>query len=85
MSKCYKCAELRNCFAGLHGEGKAKCRCFCPVFAETNSKRLILEKADDYALLIDGLTNSVLASGHSLDVEEVLTALEIDFIVIEKK
>ena len=27
--KCYKCAELKNCWKGQHG-GKEKCKCFSP-------------------------------------------------------
>ena len=27
--KCYKCAELNNCYKGQHG-GKKKCKCFSP-------------------------------------------------------
>ena len=28
--KCYKCAELENCYKGQHG-GKKKCKCFSPA------------------------------------------------------
>ena len=28
--KCYKCAELSECYKGRHG-GKKNCKCFCPT------------------------------------------------------
>lgn len=27
MNKCYRCAELEGCWAGLHGKGKKDCEC----------------------------------------------------------
>lgn len=28
MNKCYRCAELEGCWAGLHGKGKKNCECY---------------------------------------------------------
>lgn len=29
MNKCYRCAELEGCWAGLHGKGKKKGEVLC--------------------------------------------------------
>lgn len=81
-NKCYKCAELEGCYAGRHGEGKADCKCFCPCLS--NEPCIIVEKSEDWIRLIDRTNLSVICEGHSLSPEEVLSALNMDFRVIEK-
>lgn len=80
MSKCYRCAELRNCYAGRHGYGNIDCQCFSPVLL---NKRMILEKTEDWSCLFDCITGNVYVEGHVLNTEDILEALGIDFIQID--
>ena len=81
-NKCYQCAELENCRAVQHGEGKADCKCFCPCFS--NEPYIIVERSEDWIRLVDRKSLEVLCEGHSLDPEDILLALNFDFRVIEK-
>jgi hypothetical protein len=81
-NKCYRCAELEGCYAGRHGEGKANCKGFCPCLS--NEPCIIVEKSEDWIRLIDRTNLNIIREGHSLNPEEVLSALNMDFRVIEK-
>ena len=81
-NKCYQCAELENCRAGQHGEGKIDCKCFCPCLS--NEPCIIVEKSEDWVRLIDRTNLKVICEDHSLAPEDILLALDIDFRVIEK-
>ena len=81
-NKCYQCAELENCRAGLYGEGKADCKVFSPCLS--NDPCIIVERSEDWIRLIDRKSLEVLCEGHSLDPEDILLALDIDFRAIEK-
>ena len=81
-NKCYQCAELENCRAGKHGEGKTDCTCFCPCLS--NEPCIIVEKSEDWVRLIDRTNLKVICEDYSLAPEDILLALDIDFRVIEK-
>ena len=81
-NKCYKCAELEGCYAGQHGKGKANCKCLCPCLS--NEPCIIVEKSKDCIQLIDRTNLNIICECHSLTPEEVLLALNLDFIVVEK-
>ena len=81
-NKCYQCAELENCRAGQHGEGKTNCKCFCPCLS--NEPCIIVEKSEDWVRLIDRTNLKVICENHSLAPEDILLALDIDFRVIKK-
>lgn len=36
--KCYRCAELEGCWAGLHDRGKINCDCFSPCASDKSKK-----------------------------------------------
>ena len=79
MNKCYRCAELEGCWAGLHGEGKEGCKCFCPCYFSKDEKHLILVHESEWEQLVDANKGEVLCENHKLEAVDILNALKINF------
>lgn len=84
MNKCYRCAELSGCWAGLHGKGEEDCKCFCPCYFSKDEKHLILVHESEWEQLVDANKGEVLCENHKLEAVDVLNALGIDFKEVEK-
>lgn len=84
MNKCYRCAELEGCWAGLHGKGKKDCECFCPCYFSKDEKHLILVHEPEWEQLVDANKGEVLCENHKLEAVDILNALQINFTEVEK-